>query len=80
MYGSLIDALRLCAKYRKADDALINASAAANAIEEPMSEVEKYRHAAFVISETCVDESKQHITLEAALQKIRKNVYYNRRE
>ena len=53
---------------------------AADAIEGLMSEVEKYRHAAFVIGETCVDASKQHITPEAALQKIRENIYYNRRE
>lgn len=45
--------------------------------DELMSEVEKYRHAAFVIGEICVDASKQHITPEAALQKIRKSIYYN---
>ena len=34
MYEELIEALRLCVKYRKADDALVNAEIAANAIEE----------------------------------------------
>lgn len=53
---------------------------AADAIEELLSEIERYRHAAFVIGETCVDASKQHITPEAALQKIRKNIYYTRHE
>ena len=78
MYESLIDALRLCVKYEKADNALANANIAADAINELLSEVEKYRHAAFIISETCVEASKQHITPEAALQKIRENIYLER--
>jgi len=49
---------------------------AADAVEELLQEIEKYRHAAFVIGETCVDASKQHITPEAALQKIREIIYY----
>lgn len=53
---------------------------AADEIETLLSEIEKYRHAAFVIGETCVEASKQHITPEAALQKIRENIYYSRHE
>lgn len=53
---------------------------AADAIEELMSEIEKHRHAAFIIGETCVEADKQHITPEAALQKIRENIYYTRHE
>lgn len=34
MYEELIEALRLCVKYRKAEDALENAEKAADAIEE----------------------------------------------
>ena len=34
MYDELIEALRLCVKYGKADDALANAKRAADAIEE----------------------------------------------
>ena len=52
----------------------------ADAIEELLSEIEKYRHAACMIGEICVDASKQHITPEAALQKIRANIYYTRHE
>jgi hypothetical protein len=39
MYDELIEALRLCAKYGKADDALENAKQAADAIEELICEV-----------------------------------------
>ena len=53
---------------------------AAVAIESLLNEIEKYRHAAFVIGETCVDASKCHISPEAALEKIRKNIYYTRHE
>ena len=53
---------------------------AADAVEELLQEIEKYRHAAFVIGETCVDADKCHITPEAALQKIRENIYYSRHE
>ncbi len=53
---------------------------AANAVEKLRSEIEKYRHAAFVIGETCVDADKCHIAPEAALQKIRENIYYTRHE
>ena len=41
-----------------------------------MAELEKYRHAAFIISETCVEASKGHITNNAALQIIRSQIYY----
>ena len=75
-YVSLIDALRLCVKYEKADDALANANIAADAINELLSEVEKYRHAAFIISETCVEASKGHITDKTALRIIRSQIYY----
>lgn len=53
---------------------------AANAVEKLRSEIERYRHAAFIIGETCVEVDKQHITQEAALQKIRENIYYTRHE
>lgn len=53
---------------------------AANAVEKLRSEIERYRHAAFIIGETCVEVDKRHITQEAALQKIRKNIYYTRHE
>lgn len=53
---------------------------AADTIESLMNEIEKYRHAAFVIGETCVDASKCHISPEAAMDKIRENIYYKRRE
>ena len=75
-YESLIDTLRLCVKYEKADDALINADIAADAINELLSEVEKYRHAAFMISEACVEASKGHITNNTALRIIRSKIYY----
>ena len=39
--------------------------------------LEKYRHAAFIISETCVDESKGHISPEDAIRKIRESIYYD---
>ena len=51
---------------------------AADAIEELLAELERYRHAAFVIGETCVDESKSHISPEDAIKKIRENIYYSR--
>lgn len=53
---------------------------AADTIETLLNEIEKYRHAAFVIGETCVEESKRHISPEAAVEKIRKNIYYTRHE
>lgn len=53
---------------------------ATDAIENLKAEIEKYRHAAFVICEVCVDASKQHITPEAALDKIQRNIYYKRAE
>lgn len=51
---------------------------AADAIEELLAGLERYRHAAFVISETCVEESKCHISPEEAIKKIRENIYYFR--
>lgn len=53
---------------------------AADAIDALLCEIEKYRHAAFLIGETCVEVDKQHITPDAALQKIRENIYYTRHE
>lgn len=37
--------------------------------------IEQYHHSQFLISEVCVDESKQHISSENAVQKIRKYLY-----
>ena len=39
-------------------------------------ELSKYRHSMFIISETCVAESKRHISSEDAIEKIRKNIYW----
>ena len=49
-------------------------------IDTLLDDIEKYRHAAFIIGEICVEESKQHITPEQALEKIRRNIYYTRHE
>lgn len=45
---------------------------AANAITELSEKIKNYRHTVFMISETCVDESKWHITSEQAIEEIRK--------
>lgn len=45
---------------------------------QALEEIEQYRHSMFVIGETCVDESKGHITSESAVQKIRGNIFYTR--
>ena len=37
--------------------------------------IEQYYHSQFLISEICVDESKQHISSEHAVQKIRSYLY-----
>ena len=37
--------------------------------------IEQYYHSQFLISETCVDESKCHISSEKAVQKIRSYLY-----
>lgn len=37
--------------------------------------IEQYYHSQFLISETCVDESKQHISSERAVRKIRNYLY-----
>ena len=37
--------------------------------------IEKFYHSQFLISETCVDESKCHISSEKAVQKIRSYLY-----
>lgn len=37
--------------------------------------IEQYYHSQFLISEICVDESKQHISSEKAVDKIRKYLY-----
>lgn len=49
---------------------------AANVIAELCMETEKYRRAAFLIGETCVEESKWHISAEEAISKIRQCLYY----
>lgn len=37
--------------------------------------IEQYYHSQFLISEVCVDESKQHISSERAVEKIRSYLY-----
>ena len=37
--------------------------------------IEQYYHSQFLISEACVEESKQHISSEQAVQNIRKYLY-----
>ena len=37
--------------------------------------IEQYYHSQFLISEACVEESKQHISSENAVQKIRNYLY-----
>lgn len=37
--------------------------------------IEQYYHSQFLIGEVCVDESKQHISSEKAVEKIRKYLY-----
>ena len=37
--------------------------------------IEQYYHSQFLISETCVEESKQHISSEQAIQEIRNYLY-----
>lgn len=38
--------------------------------------IEQLNHSQFLIGETCVDESKQHIDSHDAVDKIRKYLYY----
>ena len=37
--------------------------------------IEQFYHSQFLISETCVEESKQHISSEKAIKKIRNYLY-----
>ena len=37
--------------------------------------IEQYYHSQFLISEVCVEESKQHISSEQAIQEIREYLY-----
>ena len=37
--------------------------------------IEQFYHSQFLISEACVDESKQHISSEQAIQEIREYLY-----
>ena len=37
--------------------------------------IEQYYHSQFLIGEVCVEESKQHISSEMAIEKIRKYLY-----
>ena len=37
--------------------------------------IEQYYHSQFLIGEVCVDESKQHISSERAVKKIRNRIY-----
>ena len=37
--------------------------------------IEQYYHSQFLISETCVEESKQHISSDKAIKKIRNYLY-----
>ena len=45
---------------------------------QALEEIERYQHSMFIISETCVDESKYHITSEDAIKKIRANIFWSR--
>lgn len=38
--------------------------------------IEQYYHSQSLIGEVCVDESKQHISSEMAVKKIRNNLFY----
>lgn len=58
------------------DEETIAMAKAVDAIDE----LDRYHHSMFVIGETCVDASKRHITAEAALAKIRKNIYFKRKD
>ena len=90
MLVNLVEMLRNCAGnpapctecYLCDDDACTDKllCQAADSIEELLSEIEKYRHAACIIGETCVEADKMHITPEEALQKIRENIYYSRHD
>lgn len=51
MHDELIEALRLCAKYGKADDALENAKQAADAIEELQKAVLRLEEASGILDE-----------------------------
>ena len=46
-------------------------------INELISVLKKYRHSMFIIGETCVNESKCHISTQDAIQKIRENIYFH---
>jgi hypothetical protein len=43
-----------------------------------LAENEKFRHSMFIIGETCVEESKWHISAEDAIKKVRENIYWSR--
>ena len=45
---------------------------------QALEENERYRHSMFIIGETCVDESKGHISSERAVESIRRNIFYTR--
>ena len=42
--------------------------------EQLISLINQYQHMEFIISEICVDESKQHISSEQAVEEIRKEL------
>lgn len=46
-------------------------------IEELREELRKLYHSMFIIGEVCVEESKQHISSERAINKIRESIYWN---
>ena len=43
-----------------------------------LEEIEKFRHSMLIIGETCVEESKWHMSAEDAVKKIRENIYWSR--
>lgn len=70
MYDELINSLNICLENESSN---LLMKKAADVIKMLSTEVAKYHHAAFIIGETCVEESKKHITPEDAIQKIREN-------
>lgn len=47
-------------------------------IEKLQEEIKKYKYYMVLICETCIDESKCHITSQEAIQEIRKYIYVER--
>lgn len=71
---TLVHRLRECAKADAPDGVL---SQVADTIEWLSEKINMYKHTEFLIGEICVAESKQHITSEDAVQKIREALRCN---